>query len=98
MRTVSHQGMSLTAGQRRALALRAAVRPAATSQVDFDRLRAQLDSRQFVGPQTPISLRREFSDDAETARYWRMAADFKRYGYCEQRAAGTPWVGDAFGY
>jgi len=68
------------------------------SVTDFDDLRERINSRQFVGPATPLSLRQEFSHDAESARYWRMAADIQRYGYCEKRASGTPWVGDVFGH
>jgi len=97
MRTVSHQGAQLSASDRRSLAMRAAIRPA-PSIVDYDQLRADLNARQFTGPATPIALRREFSDEAESARYWRLVEEFKRWGYCEHQSKGTPWMGDVFGY
>jgi hypothetical protein len=69
----------------------------ATQSADADQLRADLNARQFVGPATPVRLRREFSDEAESARYWRLVDDLKRWGWCELNESGTPWLGDAFG-
>lgn len=70
--------------------------------VDFNELREVIDSRQFVGPPTPLSLRRELQPEIRTererSRHWQLVADFDRYGYCEFKNHGTPFVGDAFGF
>ena len=70
--------------------------------VDFNELREVIDSRQFVGPPTPLSLRRELQPEIRTerqaARHWQLVAEFNRYGYCEFKNYGTPFVGDAFGF
>lgn len=72
------------------------------SAVDFNELRDVINSRQFVGPPTPLWLRPEFQPDVKAdrdrTRYWKLVADFDRYGYCEFKQHGTPFVGDAFGY
>lgn len=93
--------------QGRALTLRdhqraSTSRTASYAPVDFSALRQTLDARQFVGPPTPLWLRLEFqpdvSADRATRRHWQLVADFNRYGYCEFKQHGTPFVGDAFGY
>lgn len=70
--------------------------------VDFQTLRSTLKGREFVGPPMPITLRADFQPDQKAERsnrlYWQMVADFNRYGYCEFKQHGTPFVGDAFGY
>lgn len=70
--------------------------------VDFDALREVIDSRQFIGPETPLSLRPEFQPDVkaerESVRHWQLVAEFKRYGIPEFKQHGTPFVGDAFGH
>ncbi|NMY53442.1 hypothetical protein [Pseudomonas sp. WS 5011] len=70
--------------------------------VDFNQLRETLDARQFVGPPMPLWLRPDFQPDVSfdraTRRHWQLVADFNRYGYCEFKQHGTPFVGDAFGF
>lgn len=82
---------------RREQAKAAFARPA-PEVVDWERLKSELNARQFVGPATPISLRHEFSHEAESVRFWNMADNIRRYGRVEQSAHGTPFVGDAFGF
>jgi hypothetical protein len=65
---------------------------------DWDGLRSSLNARQFVGPATPISMRREFTPDAESARYWKFVDEIRRFGHVEQSFKGTPFLGDVFGY
>ncbi|MGH8645750.1 MAG: hypothetical protein ACREX4_15330 [Gammaproteobacteria bacterium] len=85
--------------QQRALLARA--RPSAYCAVDFDALRDDLNSRVFVGPPTPLHLMRQMQPavaaDRVQARHWQLVAEFNRYGYCEFKQRGTPFVGDAFG-
>lgn len=70
--------------------------------VDFDGLRDTLNARQFVGPPTPLHLRRELQPDVlterERNRYWQLVAEFNRYGQALLKQRGTPFAGDAFGY
>lgn len=70
--------------------------------VDFNSLRQTLNAREFVGPPLPLHMRADFKPDvvAERARvrHWQLVADFDRYGYCEFKQRGTPFVGDAFGF
>jgi len=99
MNKVKLQGRALTLrDQQRA----STSRTSSYSPVDFSALRQTLDARQFVGPPTPLWLRLEFqpevSADRATRRHWQLVADFNRYGYCEFKQHGTPFVGDAFGY
>lgn len=68
-----------------------------SSPVDFNKLRADFDACMFVGPPTPLRLRRELSEEAESARYWRLVDEFQRWGWCELNEKGTPYFGDAFG-
>jgi hypothetical protein len=89
MRTVSFQGTALSSNQRARVA---AQKPYAT--VDWDSLRETLKSREFVGPKAPVVIPDEVKDDW----YWKLAANFKRYGYIEIQQSGTPFVGSAFGY
>lgn len=96
MRTVSHQGSQLSASERRTMAMRASVR-AALSSVDPEQPRTDL-TQQFVGPATPRHvLISRVPEDWETTRYWKLVADFKRYGQCEYQAKGTPWLGEVLG-
>lgn len=70
--------------------------------VDFNSLRQTFDSRIFVGPPCPLHMRADFKPDVVAerarARHWQLVAEFNRYGYCEFKQRGTPFVGDAFGY
>ncbi|MNF98040.1 hypothetical protein D3C84_808880 [compost metagenome] len=70
--------------------------------VDFAALRDDLNARQFVGPPTPFWLRPEFQPDVKAqrdhTRHCQLVAEFNRYGYCEFKQRGTPFVGDAFGF
>ena len=89
MRTVSFQGTAVTPAQR---ARRAAQKPYAS--VDWNALRETLKSREFVGPKSPAVI----PEDVKDERYWKLVANFKRYGYIEIQQSGTPFVGSAFGY
>lgn len=97
MKRVSFQGVQISAAQRRRLDQERAI-SGNYAQVNWDDIRAQVNGRVFVGPELPLSMRAEFQPDKESERFWRMAADFKRYGYTETQHDGTPYVGDAFGY
>lgn len=70
--------------------------------VDFAALRELVNSRQFVGPPVPLSLRPDMQPDVkherECSRYWQLVADINRYGRCEFKKHGTPFVGDVFGF
>jgi len=70
--------------------------------VDWQTIRSDLNSRVFVGPPIPLWLRPEFQPDVKAqrdhTRHWQLVAEFNRYGYCEFKQRGTPFVGDAFGY
>lgn len=98
MRTVSFQGTQLSAGQRRRLQVERSIVANAYAPVDWDGLRQSVNARVFVGPPAPIAIRPEFQPDRQAERFWRMAADFKRYGHTDLSETGTPYVGDAFGY
>ena len=69
---------------------------------DFELFRENFNSRLFVGPPTPLHLMRQMQptviEDRVERRYWQMAADFARFGYCEFNQRGTPFAGDAFGF
>jgi hypothetical protein len=97
MRTVSFQGTQLSAGQRRRLQVERSIVANHYAPVDWDAFRDQVNSRMFVGPPAPIEIRPEFQPDRQAERFWRLAAEFKRYGYSEINQCGTPFVGDAFG-
>jgi hypothetical protein len=77
-------------------------RPASYAGADFATLRQTLNAREFVGPPLPVHMRPEFKPDAVADRarfrHWQLVAEFNRYGYCEFKQRGTPFVGDAFGY
>lgn len=68
------------------------------SKVDFEKLRSDLNATVFVGPSKPDSLRVEFSQDAESKRYWRLVNEFERYGHCEFKQLGTPSICAHMGY
>lgn len=98
MRTVSHQGTQLSAGQRRRLQVERSMVANHYAAVDWSGFRADLSARMFVGPPAPIATRKELQPDRQAERYWRLVADFKRYACTELSELGTPFVGDAFGY
>ncbi len=98
MRTVSHQGTQLSAGQRRRLQVERSIVANHYAPVDWDAFRDQVNSRMFVGPPAPLSTRKEFQPDRQAERYWRLVSDFKRYAYSELSESGTPFFGDVFGY
>lgn len=98
MRTFSHQGTQLSAGQRRRLQVERSIVANHYGAVDWDALRSSVNARVFVGPPAPLAIRPEFQPDRQAERYWRLVADFKRYAYTDFSETGTPFVGDAFGY
>lgn len=68
------------------------------SVVDFEKLRADLNAKVFVGPPKPDFLRVEFSHDAEFKRYWNLVDQFNRYGHCELECEGTLSMASWMGY
>ncbi len=70
--------------------------------VDFEALRQSFSAREFVGPPLPLHMRSDFQpdvvEDRTRVRHWKLVAEFDRYGYCEFKQHGTPFVGDAFGF
>lgn len=95
IRKVSQQGMSLSASQRRRLALQQLVRPAAYKIADPDELNARFPL--VVGPpKPPAPLPVPDRDNG----YWLLVDSFKKYGRLipEDSFTGTPWLGAAFGY
>jgi len=78
----SQQGTALSAGQRRQIAMR-----------------AQVSSAIALTGNVMRDLENAYRDtDWESVRYWNMADNFKRFGFCEFKSKGTPFVGDCFGY
>lgn len=99
MRKVSLQGRAPTLrDQQRA----ATARTTSYGGVDFTTLRDTLNAREFVGPPLPLRMRDDFKpdvvEDRARIRHWKLVAEFNRYGYCEFKQHGTPFVGDAFGF
>jgi len=99
MRTVKLQGRAATLrDHHRAIA----ARPSSYGNVDFEALRSTFAAREFVGPMLPAHMHRQMQPDAVADRdsrlYWKLAADFKRFGRVDFSSTGTPWVGDAFGF
>jgi hypothetical protein len=72
------------------------------ASLDFEEARSIVDSRQQVGPATPLAalsiLQPDKLAERERLRHWQLVAEFNRYGFCESKNYGTPFVGDAFGY
>lgn len=99
MRAVKLQGRAPTLrDQQRA----ATSRSSNYGTVDFDTLRESFSAREFVGPPLPLRMRADFQpevvEDRARIRHWKLVAEFDRYGYCEFKQHGTPFVGDAFGF
>jgi hypothetical protein len=72
------------------------------SPVDFDEMREIVNSREQVGPAVPLAalsiLQPDKLAERERVRHWQLVAEFNRYGFCESKNYGTPFVGDAFGF
>lgn len=70
--------------------------------VDFDEMREIVNSREQVGPAVPLAalsiLQPDKLAERERSRHWQLVVEFNRYGFCESKKYGTPFVGDAFGY
>ena len=94
MRKISQQGLHLTANQRARLQRERALFPSQYQAADFQVMKAQLDSRVFVGPPTPMHLRKEAAPDREAERFWRMSREFEQYGRIDCDEHGTPFIGD----
>lgn len=82
MRTISFQGHSLSQAQRLRLQQQ-------------QQVRASLASTRSLVQEVNEFFR---SEDWEVRRYRLLEQEFLRYGQCELRAKGTPFVGDAFGF
>ena len=95
MKTVSHQGLQLSASQRRRLALQHLVRPAAYNIAYPDELNARFPLV-FGPPKPPAPLPVPERYNA----YWLLVDSFKKYGRLipEDSFTGTPWLGAAFCY
>lgn len=90
MKRVSHQGLQLSASQRRRLTLQKLVQPAAYRVADPQALNDRFPV--FVGPYAPPVIDHEL----EMQAYWRMAHQFERFGRLveEESFTGTPFCGD----
>jgi len=93
LRKVSHQGMSLSASQRRRLEQQRALSANRYQGTDWDALRDRFNQ--------PVS----YSDSRESLPlpydpYWLLVDSMKKYGreIPEESFTGTPWLGAAFGY
>lgn len=86
MRTVSFQGIQLSASERARAALQASLRSSIVANPALLEMPA-------VQP-APYESR----EDRERRRYWEIVAEFKRFARTEILSDGTPWVGDAFGF
>lgn len=90
MKRVSHQGLQLSASQRRRMALNQLVKPAAYKVADAQALNDRFPV--FVGPYAPPVI----DHDRETRAFWRMANQFEKYGHLvvEESFRGAPFCGD----
>lgn len=66
--------------------------------VDFGVLRDELDSRRASSPHSSIDLIANLPPDSDSLRYWRLAEEFLKYGYCEFKSQGTPSICAHMGY
>lgn len=95
LRKVSHQGMTLSASQRRRLALQQLVKPAAYRVADAQELNDRFPV--MFGPPKP---RAPVPKPERDHAYWSLVDSFQKYGRLipEESFTGTPWLGAAFGY
>lgn len=90
MKRVSHQGIQLSASQRRQLSLIKLVNPGVYRLSNAQELNERFPV--FVGPYAPPVIDHE----RESRAYWLMAENFKRYGrlVAEESFIGAPFCGD----
>ncbi|MFI8610705.1 hypothetical protein ACIGFL_20685 [Pseudomonas sp. NPDC077649] len=91
MKRVSHQGMSLSASQRRRLELERAMRPGNYAEPDWPALRERFPV--LVGPPAP---RPKLTAQQDDSAYWSMVDSFEKYGrlVTEESFTGAPFCGD----